>query len=263
MTATGLERTYTLVEKKIGRPLREAERAIDILKLDHALNHAKDQLDAAIHTEMLRATKAWARSGIMPTLEITAAMRKPLASLERLGREEAVLELQRLGYHGIRKGMRSYKAPGPYDPIPGGGVIEILSTMDLGLAGLRVRIVDELVVLDLADEPATAIARALLRVPGGRDIASRVISTALTSGFGSSFEENAPLVDDTGDGTGGGWEYSSVLDQASCEVCAPLDGTVYPTWEAIQAVLPGGGPNPRCLGGGRCRCRSIPRSKDG
>ena len=37
-----------------------------------------------------------------------------------------------------------------------------------------------------------------------------------------------------------------------------LERTTYPTWEAISAVLPGGGPNPLCFGDGRCRCRPVP-----
>lgn len=247
--ATGLERTYALVERKIGRPLRDPEKAIDILKLDAALERAKDDLDQAIHTEMLRATRAWARAGEgpFPALAITARMRAVLADLERLGRDEGVLELERLGYRDIRKGHRSYKA---HDPIPGGGIPEILSTMDLGLAGLRVRIQDELVHADLGAASEDAIARALLQVPGGRDIASRVISTALTSGFAATFEENAHLV--------GGWEYTAVLDGGTCEVCAPLDGSRYATLPELFQVLPNFGPNPSCRGGGRCRCRAVP-----
>lgn len=246
--ASGLERTYAIVEKAIGRPLRDTEKAIDVLKLDAALERAKDELEQAIRDETLRATRAWlAGRAPRPRPVVTPRMRAILADLERLGREEARLELERLGYTGVRTGARSYAAP---DPLAGGGVIEALSAIDLGLSGLTVRIEDELVHADLTGATSNAIARALLRVPGGRDIASRVISTALTGGLAATFEENAGMV--------GGWEYTAVLDGGTCEVCEPLDGTRYATLEGLFRVLPNFGPNPRCRGGGRCRCRAVP-----
>ncbi len=249
--AVSLDGTYAVVEHAIGRQLRQAERSIDVLLLHGALNRAKDELDAAIHAEMLRATRAWLRtpgSALLPRLELTKAIRAPLEELHALGREEAMNELERAGYGFDQRTERFLSAP---DPTPGAGFEGLIdNTMRLGLDGIALRISDELVVADLTGAATSAIAHALLAVPGSRDLASRVVSTALYSGMALTFEENEDLVD--------GWEYSAVLDSAVCESCAPLDGTTYPSWLAIQDVLPNGGPNPECLGGGRCRCRAVP-----
>jgi len=95
-----------------------------------------------------------------------------------------------------------------------------------------------------------ALAKALIEVLGARTIAAGVVSTALFTGMGQTFEENADVV--------GGFAYSSVLDGGTCDVCESLDGTEYASWADVQTDLPNGGPNPECLGGDRCRCRAVP-----
>lgn len=251
MASAALEGTHALVEHTIGRRLRQSEKAIDVLLLHGALTRAKDELDAAISDEMLRATRAWARAGRPtphPQLALTEAIRRPLEELRRLGAEEALNELERAGYPIFDEASgRLLAAP---DPLPGGGFASLLNTVRRGLLGIGIRIGDDLVSADLSSAASATIAQALLDVPGSRDLASRVVSTALYSGLGQTFEKADDLV--------GGWEYSSVLDAATCDQCAPLDGTTYTSWEAIQVVLPQGGPNPACLGGGRCRCRAVP-----
>jgi hypothetical protein len=232
------------VERVIGRELRPAERPIDVLKLNAALERAKDELERAIRAEMLLATRRWLRSHLIrPRLALTEQMRKPLLTLERIGREEARRELDRIGVPA-----RAHAAPNPHPRVAGVG--EAVRTVEQGLPALGARIADGLVHADLADASSAAIARALLAVPGARDIASRVVSTALMSGMSLTFEQAGDLV--------AGWEYTAVLDSSTCEECEPLDGEQFPTWEAIQEVLPNGGPNPLCLGGGRCRCRAVP-----
>lgn len=257
--APALERTFALVEQKIGRKLREAERAIDVLRLDSALNRAKDELEHAIRMEMQTATARWLRYDRLgtPQLRVTQAMRKPLQDLHRLGIHEASLELNRLGYtdtkppDGRRRPRRYATYPGAPDPQPvGDGLDETYATIERGLPGIAVRIVDELVEADFTNPAAAALAQALLNLPGARDIASRVVSTALTSGLAQTFEQNQGLVT--------GWEYTAVLDSGTCDVCAPLDGTTYPTLDDLFEVLPNFGPNPDCDGGGRCRCRAVP-----
>lgn len=226
----------------VGRPLRLAEEAVDVAKLDAALGEAKDAVDEAIHAEMLRGTLAWA-NGAPLTLKVTDAMLEPLDELTALGREEAWQELERAGY---TLPARSFAAPKieefPDDRDPA-------AYLARNLGAIKIRIEQDLVQADLSGLAADAVARALLRVPGGRDIASRIVSTALVNGLAQTFEE---IADDVG-----GWEYSAVLDGGVCDRCQPLDGTRYESWEAIQVVLPNGGPNPRCLGGGRCRCRAV------
>lgn len=237
---------HALVERTIGRTLTEAEQAIDIVALDRALNRAKDELERAIDAEVLRAAKRWKLTRVLPRLRRTPAMVAPLKRLHNLGRTEALLELERLSYTGVRKGPREYAAP---DPLPGGGFDSLLNTLDRALVGLRVRVDSELVTADLTDASSAALARALVKI-GGRDIASRVVSTALTSGLGQTFEENEDLV--------AGWEYTAVLDAAICTACLPFNGRRYDTLAALFVDLPAFGPNPRCLGGGRCRCRAVP-----
>ena len=243
--APTLERTYALVERAIGRKLRAAEKAIDVLLLQGALERAKNELDAAIGEELVRAVKAWAAtpgSALRPRLEITAAIWRPLEELHELGRSEALNELERAGYRA-----RRMAAP---DPMPGGGFEDLEGTMRLGLDRIALRVSDDFVAADLSGASTNAIAQAMLNVPGARDLASRVVSTALYSGMGQTFEENEDLI--------GGWEYTAIMDGGTCDQCAPLDGTQYPSWLSIQDVLPNGGPNPACIGGGRCRCRAVP-----
>ena len=243
--APTLERTYALVERAVGRKLRAAEKAIDVLLLQGALERAKNELDAAIGVELVRAVKAWAAtpgSALRPRLEITPAIWRPLEELHELGRSEALNELERAGYRA-----RRMAAP---DPMPGGDFEDLEGTMRLGLDRIALRVADDFVAADLSGASTNAIAQAMLAVPGARDLASRVVSTALYSGMALTFEEAGDLV--------AGFEYSSVLDHGTCDQCAPLDGTTYPSWDAIQGVLPGGGPNPECRGGGRCRCRAVP-----
>jgi hypothetical protein len=250
MPAASLDGTYALVERVIGRRLSQAERAVDVLLLHGALERAKNELDAAIHDEMLAATLAWERSARAtphPQLELTDAIRAPLEELHALGRDEALNELERAGYGFDERTERMLAAP---DPLRGGGFESLQNTVRRGLLGIGLRVADDLVAADLSSASSAMIAQALLAVPGARDLASRVVSTALYSGMGATFEENEELVD--------GWEYSAVLDAATCDQCGPLDGTTYESWDAIQDVLPNGGPNPECLGGGRCRCRAVP-----
>ncbi|RDI73300.1 Phage Mu/F-like protein [Gaiella occulta] len=229
------------VELLVGRELTESERAIDVVRLDRALAAAKDDLNAAIHDEMLRAVLVWVATGSPPRLGVSQAMRDVLDRLHDLGREEGWLELERLGYD--LTGRRHYVEEGPSDrDVPG--------YLTRNLRGVEVRIEDELVRADLAGASQQAVARAVMEIPGARDIASRAISTALINGFAQTFEQNADLVS--------GWAYTAVLDAGTCEVCRPLDGTVYDTLDELFRVLPNFGPNPRCYGGGRCRCRAVP-----
>ena len=245
MSAPALERTYALVERAIGRRLRAAERSIDVLLLQGALERAKNELDAAIGEELVRAVKAWARtpgSALRPRLEITAAIWRPLEELHELGRSEALNELERAGYRA-----RRLAAP---DPMPGGSFEDLEGTLRLGLDRIALRVADDFVAADLSAASTNAIAQAMLNVPGGRDLASRVVSTALYSGMGITFEEHEDLVD--------GWTWTAILDGGTCEPCSAGDGTHYPSWLAAQADLPNGGPAVDCLGSGRCRCRLVP-----
>lgn len=235
-----------LVERLVGRRLSQAEQALDVVRLDGELERAKDDLEAAIRDEMIAATLAWASGmALTPALRVTPAMLEILDRLRQVGRDEALRVLERLGYRGIREPARAFAADPRPDP-----------DRDLGrylrrnLPAIATRIEDELVVADLSGAGFDVVAGALLEVPGARDIASRVISTALIDGLALTFEDNADLVRC--------WQYSAVLDGRTCGRCRPLDGTRYSSLEELFAVLPNFGPNPSCLGGGRCRCTGLP-----
>lgn len=236
-----------LVEALVGRVLRRAEQAIDVLRLDDALNQAKDDLEAAIRAEMIRGAKAWA-DGHTPAvyLNVTQEMLDILDELSDIGAAEGVLELERLGYVGLRSpgGGRRYIT----EETPPGR--DLRSFLHRNVLAIAARIQDEHLHTDLAGVSEQAVANALLSTPGARDLASRVVSTALIDGLGQTWDENEDLV--------GGWEYTAILDSGTCDVCAPLDGTQYATLEELFLVLPDFGPNPECLGGGRCRCRAVP-----
>lgn len=237
-----------VVEKAIGRKLRASETIIDVLKLDAALNDAKDELEEAIRDEAVRATAAWANGTVpMVKLRVTEAMLAPLDELAAVGRAEALEELHRLGYtDAVAPGeQRKFAA----DPLPpeDRDLADYL-TRNLPIIGLRIE--DDLVVADLADLSRTALAEELLKIPGARDIASRIVSTALAEGLTLTFDANEDLV--------AGWEYTAVMDAATCDVCESHDGKRYETLAELYEDLPNFGPNPLCHGGGRCRCRGLP-----
>ncbi len=226
----------------VRRELTEAEQAIDILKLDRALTRAKDELDKAIHREIARAVLATVELNLPVFLNVTDRMLEPLNRLARIGRAEAWLELDRLGYQ--TQGRRRYIEERPTDPG------DLLGYLARNLRQLLPWVEDELVHLDIGVLSQDAIARALLRVPGARDIASRVVSTALYAGMAETFEQNADLVEC--------WQYTAILDSGTCAACFPLDGREYRSLLELFEHLPNFGPNPACLGGGRCRCRAVP-----
>lgn len=222
------------------RQLRAAETAIDILKLDQALNQAKNELDRILQEELVRAAKMWQRTGRF-TVQVPDTALDVMQRLRRLGQQEALLELTRLGY---RPRVRSFVDSRPTGPGDLGDYVR----RNLGPVAARVE--SDLVRQELGGAPQAALIRAVMRVPGGRDIASRVVSTALISGMGQTWEQNQDIVH--------AWEYTAVLDAGTCPACAPLDGTRYQSLDELFAVLPNFGPNPNCHGGGRCRCRAVP-----
>jgi hypothetical protein len=230
-----------LVELAIGRELREAERAIDVIGIDSALNKAKDDLEAAIEKEkrrVVRAIMAGRVARLRPTSEMAAVLRR----LHRLGKREAALELDRLGY------PRRALAVEPLDfDEELGPLAARLRTL---LGSISARVHNEVLEVGLSDVAASAVLRAALRVPGARDAASRIISSAFTNGLTATFETYSEIVSC--------WEYSAVLDAGVCERCRQWDGERFYSLATLYAVLPDFGPNPECLGDGRCRCRAVP-----
>lgn len=230
------------VEAVIGRPLRQAEQAIDVALLDEALREAKDAVDDAIEAEQVRAGQQWVLLGGRPSMNVTRGMLEPLEQLHELGREEAWNELERAGYTLRRLSIEEI----PESPD------DLEAYLRRNLTAIEVRIEQDLVRADLSGLAADAIARALLRIPGGRDIASRIVSTALIGGLAQTWDE----VD--ADGLVQGWEITAILDLGTCLPCREHDGLRFETRAQAYAFLPNGGPAVYCLGRGRCRCRLVP-----
>ena len=54
------------------------------------------------------------------------------------------------------------------------------------------------------------------------------------------------------------WRYTAVMDKGTCKSCSTLDGTLFPSRDALMKAIGGSWPNPNCAGDGRCRCRAVP-----
>lgn len=233
-------------EVRLGRPLKAAERHIDIPGTVQALETAKKKLTAAIETEKRRAIRRYARTGVRPAVDVTPEMRQILTGLFDRGQREARAEIRAAGK----------KPHEPDDELLAERdeprLLDLLGRLQVYLGRIGIRIEREgAITQGLGSLGVEGLVRELgRRVPGALDTASRVVSSALDAGIGAVYEQNDDLFD--------GWAYTAVLDGATCDECDALDGTEYDSWAAIQEVLPDGGPNPECYGNGRCRCRAVP-----
>lgn len=239
------EAMFVDAELRLGRTLTAAERHLDVPGTVQALEAAKAKLHAAIEDEKRRAIRRWARSGVTPIMDVTPAMRAILTSLFDRGQREARAEISSLGKATLSADDEELAERD--EP----RLLDLLGRLQVYLNRIGIRIHREGVVADLSGLGVEGIVRELGRlVPGALDTASRVVSGALDAGIGAVYEQNGDLFD--------GFVYTAIMDGATCDECDALDGTEYPTWEAISEVLPDGGPNPECYGNGRCRCRAVP-----
>lgn len=118
------------------------------------------------------------------------------------------------------------------------------------LNAMRVRLQNEAGGVEFADFSRELLDRLDKKIPGARDAASRLVSGLLFRGIGEVYEHNSDLFPC--------FIYSAVMDAATCAACRTFDGRRYSSWILGERDLPGGGPNPLCLGDGRCRCRLVP-----
>lgn len=221
---------------------------MDVLGLDRALNRAKDELERAIEAEKAHAIGGYVRRSRPLRLELTEAMQEPLRRLLRIGVREAAAELRRAGYEVERASAAAIPEPRPdYDRLA-----PVVRMLRAGLAGLGIRVERETIEIDFSEVVGRALERALIRVTGARDVASRLVSSALTAGLAQTFEQADAL------GEVAGYEYTAVLDKRTCSACSPNDGRVFRSWLEVDSFMPSGGPFPGCLGGPRCRCRCVP-----
>ncbi|MCC6224365.1 MAG: hypothetical protein IT201_12855 [Thermoleophilia bacterium] len=145
----------------------------------------------------------------------------------------------------------------PVDPTELRALAPLVGRLRGHLGDLETRVGREKLDVELGGYAADAVRRRLLRVPGARDVASGLVSGAFTSGLAVTYEQaDAQRLF-------AGWQCSAVLDRATCPECAARDGRTYATLEEAYRDLPGFGPNPRCHGDGRCRCRLVPTGAAG
>lgn len=230
-------------EVRLGRPLTDGERALDLVGLDVDLRDGKERLAAAIETEKRRVVEDVLR-GRPGILRVTPEIVDAMNALIDAGRAHARSEIRALTGH----------EPPARDHAEGESFLgSLLRTVTSALTSIRVRIAGESDAaefrgsVEITEELIEKLDR---RVPGARDLASRLASTLMFGGLGEVYEANADLFPC--------FTYSAVMDSATCGPCRETDGRRYDTWVEGEADLPGGGPNPRCLGDGRCRCRLVP-----
>jgi hypothetical protein len=237
-----LEATWPLIERSIGRKLREAEKVRDWIKIGSALDEAKEDLTDAIKAEQRRAVRRTVLTGKKPVrLRFTDAMSKPLDRLRLLGQTEALAELRRAGYDTSSRQLVAQLTPGPE------GAWEYVRSE---LGHLSEKIEGHRVSLDVSGAAQAAVFDALYNVAGSRGIASKVVTTALDGGMAQTFSEFSDIVSS--------WERTGAGDGNMCDQCEAHDGEEYATWEEAMDSLPDGGPDPECAGGGSCRCGLVP-----
>lgn len=239
-------------ERRLGRALTDGERRIDLVRLDRDLAAGKARLTAAIEAERRSAAHRFARdavAGRSPRMRVrlSPAIRGALRGLYDAGVKAGRGELRRAGLDPDNLPRRLATRQKRVRL----AVIEDRLNHrlhDLGVdAEHRVAI-----AVDLSTASQSAILDAVRGLPGVKAIAADFTSVPAFAGLGSVWDE----ADAAGVTTA--WTYTAVMDDGTCETCAGFDGETYESWEAIQEVLPDGGPNPDCDGGDRCRCRAVP-----
>lgn len=238
-------------EERLGRALTDGERHLDLVGLDLDLREGKERLVEAITAARRAAVEEYLRTGTTTSLRITPEIQAAMLALIQSGRQHAIREMRSMGLDvEVVEGdpFRRF-AEGDLADRFGSFVEQLLRA----LTAIRVRIAGE---ADAAEfRGAGTITEELIekldeRIPGARAIAADLSSGLFIGGLGEIYEHNADLFPC--------FTYSAVMDGATCDVCREFDGIEYGSWILGERDLPGGGPNPLCRGGGRCRCRLVP-----
>jgi len=186
-------------------------------------------------------------------LEPTEKMLRILRQLRRSGRAHALAELDSMGYLARKMAVPAQPPGEPPPPRPSLVLLtdtEIEATLRARLHSLTMKIERDALAADLSSMATSAIERAVVKVLGARGIAADLVSPTFGAGLGDTFEAHADLVD--------GWEITAILDGATCDPCAELDGSTYATTADLMEVMSGFAGVDDCDGGDRCRCRAIP-----
>lgn len=246
--------------RALRRPLTYAERHIDVELLTAALDAAKARLAALITAEQRRVARRVDEHDPRPRVTVTTAMLKVLRELFELGQRAAILEARSMGVElepsPRRPLIRTFAAPISGDR----GALTLAAYLArfndrmrfeaLRAINTKVSGVARLGFTGGTFDARAIMARAIVQTPGALDAAGRVVSMQLDAGLADVFGANADAF--------AGWQYTAVLDGATCPTCEEADGTIYATWDEAMVDMPDGGPNPECDGGSRCRCRLVP-----
>ncbi len=237
---------------------------VDIVGLDRDLERGKERLYAAVEREKRRVLRRHFRDGADVRLRVTPQMMAALRALYLVGRRHGEREIRDLAGVMVKGGASEKntldRLMGQLESL----LIDLEQKIHKRLGQLTGRLIalsdnEERTVephrrleaaLPIGDIAQQAAARQVMRMPGALNVASQLVSDATFSGIGSVYDEAAGLFES--------FIYSAVMDAGTCDTCAELDGQEFETWDAIQEVLPDGGPNPDCDGEGRCRCRAVP-----
>lgn len=236
-------RHHAAAEIRLGRPLTEAELRVDVVSILGALEAGKERIRREIAKEQRKLAGEASKYGDgVGEIIVTDEMIKALNWLHEQGMREAKAELERAGVqtHAVRR----------YDASPRDRIRGLVQKLAGLLPAISVRTRHKAIEADLSGVALSAVLRSGARVPGALDAAGRLVSGAYYGGMGQVFEEHGDLV--------AAWEYSAIMDGGTCSECASMDGKRYETWEDAVLDMPNGGPNPRCYGDGRCRCRLVP-----
>jgi len=251
-------------EERLGRNLTTGELHLDIIGWGRDLDEGKAQLAEAIQAELNRAIRALVAGKGNDSLRITPAMEDALVELYEKGVEHARREQESMGLrafaedddeeprgvHGIMDYVNRRQAQGLPVADKFLRLVPFLSRLYGMMRAIEERMRKEALVLDFGAMTQGRLFEILERkVPGATDAAGRIVSGAMTSGLGKTWEEYPGIL---------AWQYSAVMDGATCAVCRAEDGRVFQTIGAAFQVLPNFGPNPLCYGDGRCRCRLVP-----
>lgn len=240
-----LDRVRDLAASRLGRPLSVAEQFVDIVGLDIDLEMGKELLHTAVEEEKRRQISRVVRRRETSRMEVTPAIRDAFVWMYDRGREHAIREMRAMGIEAKTEYARTLPAR----------VDALLSTLGPRLGGIDLRIMDEYAEATISSTAQAEIIRQIdRRVPGALAIASDYVSSGTWTGVADIYEINRDLFP--------GWEYSAVMDGATCSVCEWYDGQRFDTLDALYRVLPNFGPNPSCHGGSRCRCRGLPVPPD-
>lgn len=233
------DRALEAAQARLRRPLTAAERNFDIKAAVNALEDGKAKLAEAILAEQRTAINRWIRNRRRQIrLTVTPAMRAVLDELEAAGAKHALAELRRHDPELAAYASRTSRLK------------RVIAQLGKLLPSIDIRLRRRVVQADVSDLSAAAVARQLAKVPGALDVAGRMVSAGYNAGRAGVFEEHRELVPR--------WQYSAVLDARTCDICEFHDGSEHDTLESLYEVLPNFGPNPDCLGGGRCRCTGLP-----